>query len=156
MQGDYNAAHLSLSLHAGITHYERDGFRSQQKCLKICFFFKSNNQWTELRSILIFQVLAATCLMPNGHEKVLEAITMAGESNRKPRFLPIVEGVMPKAPESLKVSRTSPMITEDVRFLLNVSECFRIFVKYLTRAFPNIPECSRSIKQYGGSDREKE
>ncbi|CAH0712919.1 unnamed protein product, partial [Brenthis ino] len=48
------------------------------------------------------KVLAAICLIPNGHEKVLEAITMAGESNRKPRLLPIVEGLEAKAPESLK------------------------------------------------------
>ncbi|XP_045508734.1 protein diaphanous isoform X9 [Colias croceus] len=48
------------------------------------------------------KVLAAICLIPNGHEKVLEAITMAGESSRKPRLLPIVEGLHPKAPESLK------------------------------------------------------
>ncbi|KAI8433337.1 hypothetical protein MSG28_015382 [Choristoneura fumiferana] len=51
------------------------------------------------------KVLAAICLIPNGHEKVLEAITMAGESNRKPRLLPIVEGLEAKAPESLKVVR---------------------------------------------------
>ncbi|XP_063545456.1 protein diaphanous isoform X1 [Cydia strobilella] len=48
------------------------------------------------------KVLAAICLIPNGHEKVLEAITMAGESNRKPRLLCIVEGLDSKAPESLK------------------------------------------------------
>ncbi|CAH0761837.1 unnamed protein product, partial [Diatraea saccharalis] len=48
------------------------------------------------------KVLAAICLIPNGHEKVLEAITMAGESSRKPRMLPIVEGLVTKAPESLK------------------------------------------------------
>ncbi|XP_030041077.2 protein diaphanous isoform X4 [Manduca sexta] len=48
------------------------------------------------------KVLAAICLIPNGHEKVLEAITMAGESSRKARFLPIVEGLESKAPESLK------------------------------------------------------
>ncbi|XP_038219830.1 protein diaphanous [Zerene cesonia] len=48
------------------------------------------------------KVLAAICLIPNGHEKVLEAITMAGESSRKPRLLPIVEGLHPKSPESLK------------------------------------------------------
>ncbi|KAL4711204.1 hypothetical protein ACJJTC_019045 [Scirpophaga incertulas] len=48
------------------------------------------------------KVLAAICLIPNGHEKVLEAITMAGESSRKPRMLPIIEGLDTKAPESLK------------------------------------------------------
>ncbi|KAG7295520.1 hypothetical protein JYU34_021729 [Plutella xylostella] len=48
------------------------------------------------------KVLAATCFIPNGHEKVLEAITLAGEANRKPRFLPIIEGLAPKSPESLK------------------------------------------------------
>ncbi|KAL0858771.1 hypothetical protein ABMA27_011242 [Loxostege sticticalis] len=48
------------------------------------------------------KVLAAICLIPNGHEKVLEAITMAGESSRKPRMLPIIEGLDAKAPESLK------------------------------------------------------
>ncbi|XP_062531372.1 protein diaphanous isoform X2 [Bombyx mori] len=48
------------------------------------------------------KVLAAICLIPNGHEKVLEAITMAGESSRKARFLPIVEGLESKSPESLK------------------------------------------------------
>lgn len=48
------------------------------------------------------KVLAAICLIPNGHEKVLEAITMAGESSRRPRLLPIVEGLEAKAPESLK------------------------------------------------------
>nr|XP_049707146.1 protein diaphanous isoform X5 [Helicoverpa armigera] len=48
------------------------------------------------------KVLAAICLIPNGHEKVLEAITMAGESSRKPRLLPIIEGLETKTPESLK------------------------------------------------------
>ncbi|KAI5640434.1 formin-like domain-containing protein [Phthorimaea operculella] len=48
------------------------------------------------------KVLAAICLIPNGHEKVLEAITMAGESHRKPRMLPIVQGLEHKAPDSLK------------------------------------------------------
>ncbi|XP_041971142.1 protein diaphanous isoform X2 [Aricia agestis] len=48
------------------------------------------------------KVLAAICLIPNGHEKVLEAITMAGESSRRPRLLPIIEGLEAKAPESLK------------------------------------------------------
>ncbi|XP_026739587.1 protein diaphanous isoform X3 [Trichoplusia ni] len=48
------------------------------------------------------KVLAAICLIPNGHEKVLEAITMAGESSRKLRLLPIVEGLDTKTPESLK------------------------------------------------------
>ncbi|XP_039752772.1 protein diaphanous isoform X2 [Pararge aegeria] len=48
------------------------------------------------------KVLAAICLIPNGHEKVLEAITMAGESSRKARLVPIIEGLEAKAPESLK------------------------------------------------------
>ncbi|XP_013143606.1 PREDICTED: protein diaphanous isoform X2 [Papilio polytes] len=48
------------------------------------------------------KVLAAICLIPNGHEKVLEAITMAGESSRRPRLLPIVECLDNKSPESLK------------------------------------------------------
>ncbi|XP_045770390.1 protein diaphanous isoform X2 [Maniola jurtina] len=48
------------------------------------------------------KVLAAICLIPNGHEKVLEAITMAGESSRKARLLPIIECLEAKAPESLK------------------------------------------------------
>ncbi|KPJ18420.1 Protein diaphanous [Papilio machaon] len=48
------------------------------------------------------KVLAAICLIPNGHEKVLEAITMAGESSRRPRLLPIVECLDSKSPESLK------------------------------------------------------
>ncbi|CAB3233745.1 unnamed protein product [Arctia plantaginis] len=48
------------------------------------------------------KVLAAICLIPNGHEKVLEAITMAGESSRKPRLLPIIECLELKTPESLK------------------------------------------------------
>ncbi|XP_045457883.1 protein diaphanous [Melitaea cinxia] len=48
------------------------------------------------------KVLAAICLIPNGHEKVLEAVTMAGESSRRPRLLPIIEGLVAKAPESLK------------------------------------------------------
>ncbi|XP_026754467.2 protein diaphanous isoform X3 [Galleria mellonella] len=48
------------------------------------------------------KVLAAICLIPNGHEKVLEAITMAGDSNQRPRLLPILEGLRPNAPESLK------------------------------------------------------
>ncbi|XP_068622351.1 protein diaphanous isoform X3 [Battus philenor] len=48
------------------------------------------------------KVLAAICLIPNGHEKVLEAITMAGESSRRPRLLPIIECLDSKSPESLK------------------------------------------------------
>nr|XP_032525626.1 protein diaphanous-like [Danaus plexippus plexippus] len=61
------------------------------------------------------KVLAAICLIPNGHEKVLEAITMAGESSRRPRLLPIIEGLSPKAPESLKNGCISIILTWSAR-----------------------------------------
>ncbi|GBP24839.1 Protein diaphanous homolog 3 [Eumeta japonica] len=48
------------------------------------------------------KLLAAICLIPNGHEKVLEAITMAGESKGRPRFQPIIDCLTSNRPESLK------------------------------------------------------
>ncbi|OWR49401.1 putative Diaphanous, partial [Danaus plexippus plexippus] len=82
------------------------------------------------------KVLAAICLIPNGHEKVLEAITMAGESSRRPRLLPIIEGLSPKAPESLKNGCISIILTW-VDFH-DVNECFEL-VKNLVVETPAEP-----------------
>lgn len=51
------------------------------------------------------KVLAAVSLIPpNGHEKVLEAITMSAESNNIDRFRPILQGLMTQGNEQLRVS----------------------------------------------------
>lgn len=76
----------------------------------------------------MFQVLAAICLIPNGHEKVLEAITMAGESSRKPRLLPIIEGLELKTPESLKVGskfvtyRIIDFIVQEIKLIFDITD----------------------------------
>lgn len=50
------------------------------------------------------KVLAATCLIPSdGHEKVLEAITMYAESNNESRFAPVVNALTMRKHESLRV-----------------------------------------------------
>lgn len=50
------------------------------------------------------KVLAAVCLIPpNGHEKVLEAITMSAESNGTERFRPILQGLLTHGNEQLRV-----------------------------------------------------
>ena len=38
------------------------------------------------------KLMAAVCLVPDGHEKTLEAITIAGEVKGRDRFQPIVQG----------------------------------------------------------------
>jgi Diaphanous GTPase-binding Domain. len=51
------------------------------------------------------QVLAAVSLIPPaGHERVLEAITMAGELKRCERFQQVVQGLLVKSHPSLVVS----------------------------------------------------
>lgn len=51
------------------------------------------------------RVLAAVCLItPDGHEKAVEAITMAGELKGRDRFLPIVQGLLLQNNEPLRVS----------------------------------------------------
>lgn len=50
------------------------------------------------------KVLAAVCLIPpDGHEKAVEAITMAGELKGRDRFAPVVQGLMQQTNEPLKV-----------------------------------------------------
>lgn len=51
------------------------------------------------------KVLAAVCLIPpNGHEKVLEAITMSAESNGTERFRPILQGLLTHGNEQLRAA----------------------------------------------------
>lgn len=51
------------------------------------------------------KVLAAVCLIPpDGHEKAVEAITMAGELKGRDRFAPVVQGLMQQPNEPLKVA----------------------------------------------------
>jgi diaphanous 2 len=42
-------------------------------------------------------------LIPDGHEKALEAVTLAGEMESKDRFQSIVRGLMMKNNEQLRV-----------------------------------------------------
>ncbi|XP_014210886.1 protein diaphanous isoform X2 [Copidosoma floridanum] len=50
------------------------------------------------------KLLGAVCLIDSdAHKKVLDAITMNGEFNGKDRFLPIVQGLMNKQNENLRV-----------------------------------------------------
>lgn len=50
------------------------------------------------------KVLAAVCLIPpNGHERVLEAITKCNESNNTERFEPILRGLEITGNEQLRV-----------------------------------------------------
>lgn len=98
------------------------------------------------------KLLAAICLIPDGHEKVLEAITMAGESRGRPRFLPILEGLSSKAPESLKTACMQLMnavITEpeelDFRMHLR-SEFMRTGLYDLLESLRNSAEGSREIQ----------
>jgi diaphanous 2 len=51
------------------------------------------------------KLLGAVCLISSdSHKKVLDAITMNGEFNGRDRFLPIVQGLMNKQNENLRVS----------------------------------------------------
>ena len=50
------------------------------------------------------KLLGAVCLIDfDSHKKVLDAITMNGELNGRDRFLPIIQGLMNKQNESLRV-----------------------------------------------------
>ena len=49
------------------------------------------------------KLMAAVCLVPpDGHEKTLEAITIAGEMRGTERFSPIVQGLLIKHNEPLR------------------------------------------------------
>ncbi|XP_077284054.1 protein diaphanous-like isoform X2 [Arctopsyche grandis] len=50
------------------------------------------------------KVLAATCLIPNGHQKVLDAITISGDPSSGKRFYPVIQGLRNNVSESLKVA----------------------------------------------------
>ncbi|XP_077284058.1 protein diaphanous-like [Arctopsyche grandis] len=50
------------------------------------------------------KVLAATCLVPNGHQKVLDAITISGDPSSGKRFYPIIQGLQNDSSESSKVA----------------------------------------------------
>ncbi|KAK6645426.1 hypothetical protein RUM43_001703 [Polyplax serrata] len=53
----------------------------------------------------VVQVLAATCFIPpDGHDKVVEAITMSAEIKGKERFQPVVQGLLAKNNENLRVA----------------------------------------------------
>ena len=50
------------------------------------------------------KLLGAVCLIDsNSHKKILDAITMNSEFNGKERFMPIVQGLMNKQNENLRV-----------------------------------------------------
>lgn len=51
----------------------------------------------------MIQVLAATCLIPNGHQKVLDAITVSRDPSSGERFYPVIKGLRNNVSESLKV-----------------------------------------------------
>lgn len=51
------------------------------------------------------KILAAVCLVPpDGHGKVLEAITINGELKEIERFSPIIAGLQTKSNDTLRVS----------------------------------------------------
>lgn len=51
------------------------------------------------------KLMAAICLVPpDGHEKTLEAITIAGEMKGGDRFAPIVQGLMLRGNEALRTN----------------------------------------------------
>ena len=51
------------------------------------------------------KLMAAVCLVPpDGHEKTLEAITIAGEMRGSERFAPIVQGLLVKHNEPLRTN----------------------------------------------------
>ena len=51
------------------------------------------------------KLMSAVCIVPPyGHEKTLEAITIAGEVKGRDRFQPIVQGLMIRNNEPLRVS----------------------------------------------------
>lgn len=53
------------------------------------------------------KILGAVCLISSeSHKKVLNAITMNGEFKGKERFLPIVQGLVNKKNENLRVRLT--------------------------------------------------
>ncbi|KAL0280838.1 UNVERIFIED_CONTAM: hypothetical protein PYX00_002011 [Menopon gallinae] len=53
----------------------------------------------------VVQVLAAVCLIPpDGHDRVMEAITISAEIKGKERFQPIVQGLLAKNNENLRVA----------------------------------------------------
>lgn len=61
------------------------------------------------------KLLGAVCLISSdSHKKVLDAITMNGEFKGRERFLPIVQGLMNKKNENLRVSFTSRVIPLDI------------------------------------------
>jgi len=50
------------------------------------------------------KLLAAVCLIPpDGHERVVEAITMSGEIKGRERFQSVVQGLLIKENDSLRV-----------------------------------------------------
>lgn len=67
------------------------------------------------------KVLAAVCLIPpNGHEKVLEAITMSAESNSTERFRPILQGLLTHGNEQLRVILLRNIFNSIFQFFFSV------------------------------------
>ncbi|XP_077284059.1 protein diaphanous homolog 2-like [Arctopsyche grandis] len=78
------------------------------------------------------KVLAATCLVPNGHQKVLDAITISGDPSSGKRFYPIIQGLQNESSESSKVACMQLLnaiisTPDDLDFRLNLrNEIMRI------------------------------
>ncbi|XP_059482585.1 protein diaphanous isoform X2 [Neocloeon triangulifer] len=49
------------------------------------------------------KIMAAVCLLPDGHDKALEAITSAVDGEDRDRFTPIVRGLILKSNEQLRI-----------------------------------------------------
>lgn len=68
----------------------------------------------------VVKLLGAVCLISSdSHKKVLDAITMNGEFKGRERFLPIVQGLMNKKNENLRV-RFSPFLVKLLIFFIDI------------------------------------
>jgi len=76
------------------------------------------------------KLMAAVCLVPpDGHEKTLEAITIAGEMKGVDRFVPIVQGVMlrnnePLSTQCLMLTNAVISSSDDLDFRMHLRNEF--------------------------------
>ena len=60
------------------------------------------------------RIMAALAIVPpHGHACTLEAITISGEFNQRERFAPIVQGLMDRSNDQLRVRGSKGVGTED-------------------------------------------
>lgn len=62
------------------------------------------------------KLLGPVCLInSDSHKKVLDAITVNGDNTGRDRFLPIVQGLMNKQNENLRVSNRFRLFINDIK-----------------------------------------